>query len=217
MNAAIIQVKHLSKKYDRQIIFHDFNLNINKGEICAIVGSSGCGKSTLLQIIGLLDNNFYGVLLIDNQDVSVISNNEKRKMRKYKIGFIYQFHFLIPELTVEQNVALSLKLQNASQEFIKNKVDFLLQKIALQHKSQNFPHELSGGEKQRIAISRALAHNPSIILADEPTGNLDPKNTEKIFQILQNTVKTSQTTVILATHNMKIAEKCDQIINLSNQ
>lgn len=217
MNNFIIQIKNLSKKYDSQMALQNINFNIKKGEICAIIGNSGCGKSTLLKIIGLLDNDFEGIILFEDQDISKISTNNKRSIRKYKIGFVYQFHFLIPELTIAQNIALSLSLHNTKPSVKKEKIISLLNKINLLNKIDNFPYELSGGEKQRVAIARALAHNPAIIIADEPTGNLDVNNTKNTFQLLINMAKNNNTTIIIATHNNKIAEQCDKIINLTNQ
>lgn len=217
MSSSIINIENLSKKYDRQQVLNHINCNIRKGEICTIIGSSGCGKSTFLQILGLLDNDFSGRVLIDNNNIQNINNEKKRKIRKYAIGFVYQFHFLIPELTIAQNIALSLSLQKTSKKLIQEKVHYLLKKINLADKEKKFPHTLSGGERQRVAIARAIAHDPKIIIADEPTGNLDPQNTENIFQILYDIAKNNKTTVILATHNMQIAQKCDQIIDLSHQ
>ncbi len=188
------------------------NLEIERGEFVAIVGPSGSGKSTLLHIIGGVDNPNDGKVYIDGNDISNYTSKELAYFRRRKVGLIYQFYNLIPNLTVRHNIELPLKLD-------KNKIetelfDDIVKKLGIEDKLDSFPSELSGGQQQRVAIARSLIYRPSIILADEPTGNLDRKNSKEIIEIFKYFNKTLKQTIILITHDEEIALQTKRIITI---
>lgn len=214
MSKIILQAQNLSKSFAEKKILKNINFEVVEREICAVIGSSGCGKSTLLQICGLLDNNFEGEILLNKNPTKNLSSKEKTTLRKFEIGFVYQFHFLIPELTVFQNAAISLQIQKIPTQEIKIRIEALLKNLDIFEQKDQFPHQISGGQAQRLAIARSIAHKPKLIIADEPTGNLDAQNTENIFQIFQEIAQKHNTAILLATHNLKLAQNCHQIIDL---
>ena len=180
----------------------------------ALVGQSGSGKSTLLHILGLLDQSDSGEVFFKEKNVLNVSDKQKTKIRLSDIGFVYQFHHLLPEFSAIENIMLPQIVAGVSKTQARNYAMELLGKMGLEHKSDNRPAKLSGGEQQRVAIARALANKPTILLADEPTGNLDPETSEAVFAIFKKLVKETGTAALIATHNMDLAEKMDRVIRL---
>lgn len=189
------------------------NLNIEKGEFVAIMGPSGCGKSTLLNILGLLDNPTSGEMYFGDQEVAKYSERQRTNLRKANIGFVFQSFNLIDELTVYENVELPLLYLNMPSSERKKKVEEVLDRMKMSHRKKHFPQQLSGGQQQRVAISRAVVTNPKLILADEPTGNLDSANGEEVMNLLTQ-LNNEGTTIIMVTHSPSDAEKAHRIIQL---
>ena len=212
----ILKVENLRKEYgegnSKVIALDGVNLEIERGEFVSIVGPSGSGKSTLLHIIGGVDSPDDGKVYIDGNDISKYSSKELAYFRRRKVGLIYQFYNLIPNLTVRHNIELPLKLD-------KNKIetelfDDIVKKLGIEDKLDSFPSELSGGQQQRVAIARSLIYRPSIILADEPTGNLDRKNSKEIIEIFKYFNRTLKQTIILITHDEEIALQTKRIVTI---
>lgn len=193
-------------------IFKNISLTLNAGEIVALVGPSGAGKSTLLQMIGLLDKPTAGQIAIDGKIVSALDDAALTLLRRNTIGFVYQFHFLQAEFSAEENVMIPLMIAGVDKSIAKQKADKLLDQMGLGHRLNHRPARLSGGEQQRVAIARALANNPKILLADEPTGNLDPKTSDDVFVMLMERVRKAGIGALIATHNMDLARKMDRIL-----
>ena len=212
----ILKVENLRKEYgegnSRVIALDGVDLTINRGEFVAIVGPSGSGKSTLLHIIGGVDSPNDGKVYIDGNDISKYSSKELALFRKRKVGLIYQFYNLIPNLSVRHNIELPLKLDKRKVSE-KDLLD-IVKKLGIEGKMDSFPNELSGGQQQRVAIARSLIYNPSIILADEPTGNLDRQNSKEIIDIFKYFNKTLNQTIILITHDEEIALRANRIITV---
>ena len=194
----------------------DINLNVKKGEIVALVGPSGSGKTTLLQIAGLLDDASSGNILINQIDASKANNLVKTEIRKNNIGFIFQFHHLLPEFSAIENVAMPLLIQGKSRKEALLEAKKILIEVELEDRIDHKPAELSGGQQQRVAIARAIVTKPSLILADEPTGNLDSELSEKIFSLLNKIAKNYQIGCLIVTHNNQLAAKTDRIITIKD-
>ncbi len=197
-------------------IFKDISMSLHAGEIVALVGPSGSGKSTLLQMIGLLDKPTSGQIAIEGNAVSKMDDESLTLLRRNTIGFVYQFHFLQAEFSAEENVMIPLMIAGVSKADAKKRAGALLDKMGLSHRLNHRPARLSGGEQQRVAIARALANNPKILLADEPTGNLDPKTSDDVFAMLIERVKTAGIGALIATHNMDLAKKMDRILMMQD-
>ncbi len=195
-------------------VLHNVTCSINKGEFLAITGPSGSGKSTLMKILGCLDVPTTGTLLINGQNISQMSNNQLAFIRNHQMGFIFQMFYLIPDLTALDNVALPQLYSGKSEKRAYERATEVLNQVGLGNRLQHFPLKLSGGEQQRVAIARALVNKPAIILADEPTGNLDSKTGNLIMDIFKNLNTEEQITVILVTHNIELAKKTNRIIKL---
>lgn len=193
-------------------VLKNINFVINKNERVAIVGESGSGKTSLLMLMSGLENPTTGSIFFDNEDFSKISEKKKTQIRKKKIGLIFQQFYLIPNYTALENVMFPMQINQIHDE--KKKANSILSDVGLAHRKNNLPSELSGGEQQRVAIARAISFNPEIILADEPTGNLDRKNTELVSDLLLNYSYKKKISLILVTHNMNLAKKCDRVIKL---
>jgi len=193
-------------------VLKNINFVINKNERVAIIGESGSGKTSLLMLMSGLENPTTGSLFFDNEDFSKISEKKKTQIRKKKIGLIFQQFYLIPNYTALENVMFPMQINQIHDE--KKKANSILSDVGLAHRKNNLPSELSGGEQQRVAIARAISFNPEIILADEPTGNLDRKNTELVSDLLLNYSSKKKISLILVTHNMNLAKKCDRVIKL---
>ena len=187
-----------------------------RGQVTAIVGPSGCGKSTLLYLLGLLDRPESGEILLDNRPVAKASDEERTALRNESIGFVFQFHFLIKELTARENVALPLRKSGAGEREALSRADDLLAKLGLGEKADRFANKLSGGEQQRVAIARALSNSPSLLLADEPTGNLDSANSEKVFELLMQFARDEEIAILLVTHNPDLAKRCDHCLPMQD-
>ena len=192
----------------------DVSFSVPKGQFVAIVGPSGSGKSTLLHILGGVDKATSGSVFIEGTDISMLNETTLAVFRRRQIGLIYQFYNLIPILTVEENMTLPLLLDG--QKVNKNKLDDLVETLGLKHRVKHLPNELSGGQQQRVSIGRALMNNPALILADEPTGNLDSKNSREIVDLLRKINKENNQTIIIITHDEKIALSADRIIAIED-
>ena len=202
--------RYLGEFETRVHVLRGISLEIEVGSVHAIVGPSGCGKSTLLYVLGLLDAPDDGQIKIGGQDVSGLSDNELSQKRNELIGFVFQFHFLMHEFTALENVTIPMRrLGKLGPHEMRERAAMLLEAVGLGDKLERPAHHLSGGEQQRVAIARALANDPKILLADEPTGNLDTENSERIFKLLTELVKREQKALLLATHNTQIAHASD--------
>ena len=195
------------------IALNGVNIEVEDGEFIAIMGPSGCGKSTLLNILGLLDSPTEGKYWLNNEEVGHLKERERTAYRKGRIGFVFQNFNLIDELTVEENVDLQLKYLGVGKAERKERVLEILRKVKLSHRAKHYPHQLSGGQQQRVAIARAVVGKPSIILADEPTGNLDSKNGMEVLQLLSE-LNEEGTTIVMVTHSKHDATYASRIINL---
>ena len=193
-------------------VLKNINLEIKKNERVAITGESGSGKTSLLMLMSGLENPSTGSIIFQNQDLSTISEEQKTAIRKKKIGLVFQQFYLIPNYTALENVMFPMQINKIKNE--KEKATSILFDFGLEHRKNNLPSELSGGEQQRVAIARAISFNPEIILADEPTGNLDKKNTELVSNLLLNYSKEKKISLVLVTHNINLAKMCDRVINL---
>jgi putative ABC transport system ATP-binding protein len=215
----MVFLKDVTKSYligERKIdVLKGISLEIKKGEFLSLMGPSGAGKSTLLNIIGCLDRPTTGTYLLDGIDVNTLSDNELAEIRNKKIGFVFQNFNLIPRLSAIKNVELPLLYSRVPPDERKKKAYFYLQKVGLYDRADHMPSELSGGEQQRVAIARALINNPLIILADEPTGNLDSKTGQEIMDIFSSIHKDG-TTIIMVTHEMAIAERAERIVTIKD-
>ena len=195
------------------IALNGVNIEVEDGEFIAIMGPSGCGKSTLLNILGLLDSPTEGKYWLNNEEVGHLKERERTAYRKGRIGFVFQNFNLMDELTVEENVDLQLKYLGVGKAERKERVLEILRKVKLSHRAKHYPHQLSGGQQQRVAIARAVVGKPSIILADEPTGNLDSKNGMEVMQLLSE-LNEEGTTIVMVTHSKHDATYASRIINL---
>ena len=193
-------------------VLKNINFEIKKNERVALIGESGSGKTSLLMLMSGLENPSKGSIIFENQDFSKISEEQKTAIRKKKIGLVFQQFYLIPNYTALENVMFPMQINKIKNE--KDKAASILSDIGLDHRKNNLPSELSGGEQQRVAIARAISFNPEVILADEPTGNLDRKNTEIVSNLLLSYSKKNKISLFLVTHNIDLAKKCDRVINL---
>lgn len=208
----MIVAKNLHKYYDTLHVLKGVDLSISKGEIVSIVGASGAGKTTLLQIIGTLDSfqSNGGSLVINNTDISVLSAKDLAKFRNEHLGFIFQFHQLLPEFTALENVCIPAFIKNTPKAEAEKKAKELLSFLGLSHRESHKPNELSGGEQQRVAVARALINNPDIILADEPSGNLDTESAENLHHLFFKLRDTFGQTFVIVTHNEELAAMADR-------
>lgn len=214
----ILKVENLCKQYgkgeNKVTALDNVSFTVNKGEFVAIVGASGSGKSTLLHLIGGVDRPTSGKVFIDGKDIYKFNDDELAIFRRRQVGLIYQFYNLIPILNVEENITLPLKLDNKNID--KQRLDELIKVLGLEERRTHLPNELSGGQQQRTSIGRAMITNPAIILADEPTGNLDSKASDEIVTLLRKSNKDYKQTIIMITHNLEIAKVADRIIKIED-
>ena len=214
----ILKVENLCKQYgkgeNKVTALNNVSFTVNKGEFVAIVGASGSGKSTLLHLIGGVDRPTSGKVFIDGKDIYKFNDDELAIFRRRQVGLIYQFYNLIPILNVEENITLPLKLDNKNID--KQRLDELIKVLGLEERRTHLPNELSGGQQQRKSIGRAMITNPAIILADEPTGNLDSKASDEIVALLKKSNKDYKQTIIMITHNLEIAKVADRIIKIED-
>ncbi len=214
----ILKVENLTKIYgdgqNKVVALDNVSFTVEKGEFVAIVGASGSGKSTLLHLLGGVDKPTKGKVYVDGKDIYKLSEDNLAIFRRREVGLIYQFYNLIPILNVEENITLPLELDN--RKIDKTDLNELLKKLGMYNRRTHLPNELSGGQQQRTSIGRALITHPAIILADEPTGNLDSKSSDEIVELLRQTNKEYKQTIIMITHNMEIAKMADRIIEIED-
>lgn len=219
-NTPIIACKNVTKEYKDAnhtlSVLNAITMNIMAGDQIAIMGRSGSGKSTLLQILGGLDFASEGQVFIKNLEVAKLNEAARSRLRNRHLGFIYQFHHLLPEFSALENIALPLLIAGASSHKARVSAMELLEHVGLSQRANHKPGQLSGGERQRIAIARALANNPDCILADEPTGNLDSDTSEKVFDVMQNLNQTRKTSFVIVTHDLDLAKRLDKAYLLEN-
>lgn len=213
----MIEIKNLSKVFRTEeietVALNDISMNVGDGEFIAVMGPSGCGKSTLLNILGLLDNPTSGDYSLDGNEVGKLKEKERTKARKGKIGFVFQSFNLIEEMTVFENVELPLTYLNVTKAERKKRVEEALKKMNISHRASHFPNQLSGGQQQRVAIARAVVAEPKLILADEPTGNLDSKNGLDVMNLLTQ-LNNEGATIVMVTHSQHDASFAHRIVNL---
>jgi putative ABC transport system ATP-binding protein len=213
----MIELENVTKRYDgkRQVTaLKDVSLQIGRGETVSIIGPSGSGKSTLLNLIGGLDRPTFGTLRIDGEDIAAMSDDQRTRVRRDKIGFVFQFFNLLPTLSCLENVALPLHLRGWPRPKVRERVTELLSLVGLSERQEHLPEELSGGERQRVAIARALAVYPPILLADEPTGNLDSQTGAEILKLIQELHQRLEVTVLIVTHDAGVAASCQRTVAL---
>lgn len=220
MSNPCLELVHVARFYGKKEtkleVLKDVNFSLNKGEIVALVGPSGSGKSTLLHIAGLLDTPSDGQIFVQGQDVSKASDKERTFLRRKSIGFVYQYHLLLPDFNALENVMIPQLIDGVSSKDARKRALDLLELVGLKDRVKHRSGELSGGEQQRVAIARALANNPQILLADEPTGNLDPVTAEGVFNTLLSLVKETKLSALIATHNPELAKQMDRQIRVEN-
>ncbi len=213
----MITLKNIKKVFKTEEIetwaLQNVNLEVKKGEFVAVMGPSGCGKSTLLNILGLLDNPSEGTYMLDGKDVSHMSEDDRTDLRKGRLGFVFQSFNLIDELSVVENVELPLLYMGTPKKERRRLVNEVVERVAMSHRAQHFPAQLSGGQQQRVAIARAVISRPQIILADEPTGNLDSKHGKEVMELLKE-LHNEGTTIIMVTHSQHDANYADRVVNL---
>ncbi len=218
MNDTVLTAKQLAKIYNEGAlcvnVFNNLTLRVKRGERIAIIGSSGAGKSTLLHLLGGLDQPSSGNIYLENVAINSLSEKERCQLRNKKLGFIYQLHHLLPELTVLENVCVPMLLANKDIAHAKNKAGYLLEKVGLANRMQHKVGELSGGERQRTAIVRALVNDPLCVLADEPTGNLDEETAKSVYQLMLQLNREIATSFIVATHDKQLAKQMDRVLRL---
>jgi lipoprotein-releasing system ATP-binding protein len=214
----VIELKNINKIYGTTVktqVLHNINLNIEEGSFNSIIGQSGSGKSTMMNIIGTLDQPTSGEVFINGRRTDLMKKNELSELRNQTIGFIFQFHYLLPEFTALENVLMPFRIQDENiSKKMRERADELMNLVGLEKVKNNLATNMSGGQQQRTAIARALMNNPKIILADEPTGNLDSDSTENIYNLLRDINEKMKTTFLIITHDRKIAEKADRIIEI---
>lgn len=219
-NTPILELKNLSRSFkqggQKLEVLRSVNLEIKKGEIVALIGPSGAGKSTMLQITGLLDQPTGGEIYLDGQKCSKSGDVLRTILRRDYLGFVYQYHNLLPDFDATENVMIPMLIAGVSTALARERAEKLLKRLGLAKRLKHRPAELSGGEQQRVAIARALANTPKLLLADEPTGNLDPKTSEAVFAELITIVKETGLSALIATHNMELAKQMDRIVTLQN-
>ena len=218
MNKEIINIENIDKSFgegDKLLqIFKNFSLSLHQGETIGLVGASGSGKSTLLHIICGLDRPDSGSVKINDIDITELTYDERSRLRNKEIGFVYQFHHLLPDLTALENIALPALLAGTNHTEAMKNSSLLLEQVNLFGKENNTPNELSGGERQRVAIARAMSNNPSCLIMDEPTGNLDTKNVENFMTLLTDMVSIRKVTLLIATHDTKDSSRLDRLLSL---
>ncbi len=208
--------RHFEQGSEKLEILKSLSLNIKKGEIVGLVGQSGTGKSTLLQIAGLLEPPNTGDVLIEGNKIKLKDDKTRTNLRGNKIGFIYQSHHLLSDFTALENVMMPMLIAGKSKSDAEKVAIDLIDRVGLKDRINHIPAKLSGGEQQRIAIARALSNDPVLILGDEPTGNLDPKTSDIVFDIMLNSVRKSEVGALIVTHNIEIAKKMDRVLELKN-
>lgn len=220
MNKPVLELKniqrHFGKGETKTEVLKGIDLKINAGEIVALVGPSGSGKSTLLQIAGLLDTPSGGTIFVAGENASKASDKQRTALRQNYMGFVYQAHLLLPDFNALENVMMPMLLAGVKESDAKSRALALLEMVGLSHRLTHRSGQLSGGEQQRVAIARSLANQPKLLLADEPTGNLDPKTAETVFQMLLDVVRQTGLSALIATHNPELAARMDRRITVED-
>lgn len=218
MNDAPLRLDRVTRVYKQAgrelVVFHDISLTLKPGEIVALVGQSGAGKSSLLHIAGLLEEPTSGEVFIDGQAASHLAERTRTELRRDRLGFVYQFHHLLPEFSALENVAMPRRIAGDNRDEAAKEARRLLTLVGLGERLDHRPTQLSGGEQQRVAIARALANSPRVLLADEPTGNLDPRTADAVFEILIQLVRSENLSALIATHNYALSDKMDRTLQL---
>lgn len=216
----ILEAKNIFKEFHDPLtiqVLKDISFQIQQGEFVSLTGKSGCGKSTLLYILSTMDTDYQGELLIDQESMSFKKENQLAKIRNEKIGFVFQFHYLLNEFNVLKNVMLpGLKLNKLSEQEIESKAIDKLKILGIENEALKMPNQLSGGQKQRVAIARSLINDPLIIMGDEPTGNLDKKNSNIVFDVFKELASEFKQTLLIVTHDPEFASNCDRIIEMED-
>lgn len=215
---AFLEARSLGKVYhDSEVpvdVFHRFDLDVDRGEMLGIVGPSGIGKSTLLHLLGGLDRTDEGTVRLDGVEITKMNGDDLARYRNKHIGFVFQFHHLLPEFNARENVAMPRWIGRIPKNEALESADRMLDELGLGERRYHFPSQLSGGEQQRVAIARALLPDPILLLADEPTGNLDLETSERVFELMRQCHETRQLTSIIVTHNRELASRCDRVIEM---
>ena len=219
MSEAILDLRGIGKAYNRGkpaeiIVLDGLDLRVAKGEVVALVAPSGAGKSTLLHVAGLLDQPDSGTVRIGGRDMAGEGDRARTAVRRAEVGFVYQFHHLLPEFTAAENIILPQLANGIALRDAEARAGELLGRVGLGERSAHRPAELSGGEQQRVAFCRALANHPRLLLADEPTGNLDPATSDQVFRVLMDIVRETGLSALIATHNLDLAERMDRVVRL---
>ncbi len=218
MNDAPLRLDRVTRIYKQAgrelVVFRDVSLALKPGEIVALVGQSGAGKSSLLHIAGLLEEPSSGEVIIEGQPASRLPERMRTEIRREKLGFVYQFHHLLPEFSALENVAMPRRIAGQSRDEAAKEARRLLTLVGLAERLDHRPTQLSGGEQQRVAIARALANSPRVLLADEPTGNLDPRTADAVFEVLIDLVRSENLSALIATHNYALSDKMDRTLQL---
>lgn len=212
----MLNAVNLTKKYGELEILKGISLEVNAGEIVSIVGSSGAGKTTLLQILGTLDRPDQGTFTIYGVNPFSLSQRELAKFRNQKIGFVFQFHQLLPEFDAIENIMIPAMIQGISKKEAREKAYLLLEKVGLQDRASHRPNEISGGEQQRIAVCRALVNQPNIVFADEPSGNLDSKNANELHELFFKLREELNQSFVIVTHNQELAQQADRMLRMQD-
>ena len=214
----VLQVRGLKRNFQQGgvtiHVLRGVNLDVSKGEIVALLGPSGSGKSTLLQAVGLLEGGFEGSIRINGEEAAQLDNDGRTRLRRDVLGFVYQFHHLLPDFNASENVILPQLIHGATPDAARERAESLLAALGLGQRLTHRPSQLSGGEQQRVAVSRALANRPALVLADEPTGNLDEATADIVFQEFLSLVRGEGSAALVATHNERIAAKMDRVLRL---
>lgn len=220
MNNPVLSCRNLKKTYaetsSKVEVLSDINLDVSAGEMVAIVGSSGSGKSTLLHLLGGLDKPTQGQIFLNGKNLQELSENDKCVLRNQYLGFVYQFHHLLPEFSALENVGMPLLIRGENVKQVTQQAEHILEQVGMQNRLHHRLGQLSGGERQRVAIARALVANPLCVLADEPTGNLDPNNAERVLELFFNLQKIRKTSVVLVTHDPAIAKRAQRTMRIMN-
>ena len=219
VSRSLVEARGVSKGFGggdtRVEVLQKLDLEVQAGQLLAVVGPSGVGKSTLLHVIGLLDRPDQGSLILDGREVNELDGEARARMRNRMIGFVFQHHYLLDELDARDNIALPLRISGESAGPARSRADELLEAVSLTDRAHHFPDQLSGGEQQRVAVARALAMKPRLLLADEPTGNLDRANSEQVFALVRELHLLAGLTSIIVTHDEEMARMCDGVFRLA--
>lgn len=218
MSEAVLEVRNLARSFEQGgvkiEVLRGVDIRIEKGEIVSLLGPSGSGKSTMLQAVGLLEGGFSGSISIDGEEVASLENDARTRIRRDHLGFVYQFHHLLPDFSARENVVIPQLIKGTTPAAADKRAGELLERLGLGHRLDHRPSQLSGGEQQRVAVGRALANQPSLVLADEPTGNLDEATADLVLAEFLNLVREEGSAALIATHNERLAKKTDRLFRL---